>query len=192
VFVHEIGLPSSFSDVPNTYWAWRYIEQLSNAGVTGGCTSSPPNYCPEDSVTRAQMAVFLEKGTHYPMLFNPTNVLPSFDDTAGHWAEDWIEALKSDGVTSGCAVGLYCPEDPVTRAQMAVFLLKAEHGVSYTPPPATGAFADVPLGYWADKWIEQLAAEGITGGCATGLYCPDDPVTRAQMAVFLVKTFGLP
>jgi hypothetical protein len=50
----------------------------------------------------------------------------------------------------------------------------------------------VPVGYWADKWIEQLAAENITGGCATGLYCPDDPVTRAQMAVFLVKTFGLP
>ncbi|PWB76779.1 MAG: hydrolase Nlp/P60, partial [Anaerolineales bacterium] len=58
----------------------------------------------------------------------------------------------------------FCPDTPVTRAQMAVFLLKSKHGVSYTPPAATGVFTDVPVGYWADKWIEQLAAEGITGG----------------------------
>jgi hypothetical protein len=180
----------SFNDVPITYWAWQYIERLSNAAITGGCATG--TYCPEDQVTRAQMAVFLEKGMAFPSSFTPPNVTPTFNDTIGHWAEDWIEALKSDGVTSGCAAGLYCPEDPVTRAQMAVFLLKAKHGVSYSPPPATGVFTDVPIGYWADKWIEQLAAENITGGCATDLYCPDDPVTRAQMAVFLVKTFNLP
>ncbi|PWB77181.1 MAG: hypothetical protein C3F07_02515, partial [Anaerolineales bacterium] len=56
----------------------------------------------------------------------------------------------------------------------------------------TGVFTDVPVGYWADKWIEQLAAEGITGGCGGSNYCPDTSVTRAQMAVFLVKTFNLP
>jgi peptide/nickel transport system substrate-binding protein len=183
---------TSFSDLNNSYWAWQYVERLYNAGITGGCSTSPLIYCPEDQVTRAQMAVFLEKGMAFPASFNPPNAAPTFTDTVGHWAEDWIEALKNDGVTSGCATGLYCPEDPVTRAQMAVFLLKAKHGTSYTPPAATGVFTDVPVGYWADKWIEQLATEGITGGCATGLYCPDDPVTRAQMAVFLVKTFNLP
>jgi hypothetical protein len=52
-------------------------------------------------------------------------------------------------------------------------------------------FADVPLGHWAGSWIEQLAREGITGGCGGGNYCPDSPVTRAQMAVFLTRTFGL-
>ncbi|PKN93180.1 MAG: hypothetical protein CVU44_12185, partial [Chloroflexi bacterium HGW-Chloroflexi-6] len=46
--------------------------------------------------------------------------------------------------------------------------------------------------YWAAAWIKQLAAEGITGGCGAGNYCPDRPVTRAQMAVFLVKAFNLP
>jgi hypothetical protein len=184
--------PFTFDDVANTYWASSYIDRLYNAKITGGCTTSPLNYCPEGQVTRAQMAVFLEKGMAFPTSFNPPNVTPTFTDTVGHWAEDWIEALKRDGVTSGCAAGLYCPEDPVTRAQMALFLLKAKHGSSYSPPPATGVFTDVPVGYWADKWIEQLAAEGITGGCDTDLYCPNDPVTRAQMAVFLVKTFGLP
>jgi hypothetical protein len=53
-------------------------------------------------------------------------------------------------------------------------------------------FADVPPTYWAAAWIKQLATEGITGGCGSGNYCPETPVTRAQMAVFMVKAFNLP
>jgi hypothetical protein len=75
---------------------------------------------------------------------------------------------------------------------MAVFLLRTKYGNGYTPPPATGVFADVPTNYWSAAWIEQLAAEGITGGCGNGTYCPNMVVTRAQMAVFLVTTFDLP
>jgi hypothetical protein len=76
---------------------------------------------------------------------------------------------------------------------MAVFLLRSEHGASYTPPLPTGTlFTDVSSGYWAAAWIEQLAAESITSGCAANLYCPENPATRAQMAVFLVRTFNLP
>jgi hypothetical protein len=77
---------------------------------------------------------------------------------------------------------------------MAVFLLRAKHGSSYAPPSigAGSGFTDVPPSYWAAAWIKQLAAEGITGGCGSGTYCPEAPVTRAQMAVFLVRTFGLP
>ncbi|MCU0293201.1 MAG: hypothetical protein MUF10_14610, partial [Thermoanaerobaculaceae bacterium] len=61
------------------------------------------------------------------------------------------------------------------------------------PPPGTGAvFTDVPLSYWAVSWIEQLFAEGITTGCGTvGMYCPDEPLPRSQMAVFLKRTLGL-
>jgi hypothetical protein len=53
-------------------------------------------------------------------------------------------------------------------------------------------FTDVPGSQPLAKWIEQLAREGITGGCGGGMYWPDDPVTRGQMAVFLVRTFNLP
>jgi hypothetical protein len=81
----------------------------------------------------------------------------------------------------------------VTCAQMAVFLLRSKYGPDYLPPPATGRiFDDVPEAHWAGAWIEQLAAEGITSGCGTRIYCPETPVTRAQMAVFLVRTFSLP
>ena len=75
---------------------------------------------------------------------------------------------------------------------MAVFLLKAEHGSAYTPPACTGAFGDVACPSLFADWIEQLAAEGVTAGCGGGNYCPDSPVNRAQMAVFLTKTFDLP
>jgi hypothetical protein len=77
---------------------------------------------------------------------------------------------------------------------MAVFLLKSKYGSSYIPPAvgASTGFADVPTTHWAAPWIKQLAAEGITGGCGTGIYCPESAVTRAQMAVFLVKAFNLP
>ncbi len=181
-----------FRDVFPNHWAFAWVERLAEAGITGGCNLE--HYCPDSPVTRGQMAVFLEKGLYYPDAFTPQNLEPTFNDTLGHWAEDWIEALKNDGITAGCGDGNYCPEDPVTRAQMAVFLLKAKHGASYIPPAVgtdTG-FGDVSIDHWAAAWIKQLAAESITGGCGGGNYCPDTSVTRAQMAVFLVKTFNLP
>jgi len=103
---------------------------------------------------------------------------------------DYVDTLARNGVTAGCGGGNYCRNASVTRAQMAVFLLKGEHGSSYTPPPCTGLFADVecaPTPAFAVDWIEQLSLEGITGGCGSGNYCPSNPVTRAQMAVFLLK-----
>lgn len=109
----------------------------------------------------------------------------------------WIHALRAAGVTQGCGtVPLrYCPDGNVTRAQMAVFLLKAKHGGGYVPQAATGMFGDVPAdnspGSFA-PWIEALAAEGITGGCGGGNFCPTVLVTRAQMAIFLVRAFNLP
>jgi len=177
--------------VPPDYWSGEWIQRLYAAGITGGCGNG--NYCPDNEVTRAQMAIFLEKGMH-DSSFLPPAVPISFGDTTGHWAQYWIEALNNDGITAGCGSGNYCPENSTTRAEMAVFLLRAKYGAGYTPPAvgASTGFSDVPTNYWAAAWIKQLAAEGITGGCGTNLYCPESPVTRAQMAVFLVRTFNLP
>lgn len=179
-----------FGDVPDSYWAWSNIEILYNTGVTGGCSTLPLLYCPTNTVTRAEMAVFLEKGLHGNS-FVPPNVSPTFSDTAGHWAEDWIEALKADQITTGCGTGLYCPNSPVTRAQMAVFLLKAKYGYDYSPLNVSPTFGDT-VGHWAEDWIEKLALDGITTGCGGGNYCPDSATTRDQMAVFLVNVFSLP
>ncbi len=191
--VYQIGY-KTFNDVPLDYWAWDYIERLYDSNITSGCNTSPLRYCPTNTVTRDQMAVFLLRGKHGSNYAPPTATGVFQDVPTNYWAADWIEQLAAEGITSGCNASpkQYCPTTPVTRDQMAVFLLKARHGSSYVPPTATGVFEDVPTDYWAAAWIEQLAAEGITSGCGGGNYCPTTPVTRDQMAVFLVKNFNLP
>lgn len=179
-----------FDDVPPDYWAFRFIETFARAGITAGC--GPSIYCPKASVTRAQMAVFLERGIRGSDYTPPPATGNVFLDVgATDFAAGFIEQFYQDGITGGCGNSNYCPEGEVTRAQMAVFLLRAKYGAAYSPPPPSGVFEDVDLSYWAVSWIEQLAAEGITGGCGGNNYCPDNPVTRDQMAVFLVRTFGL-
>ena len=186
----------TFGDVPDTYWAWGFIERLYNAGITSGCSVNPKQYCPTATVTRDQMAIFLLRGEHTSSYTPPTATGVFQDVPVDYWAADWIEQLAVEGITSGCSVNpkLYCPTAAVTRDQMAIFLLRAKYGSSYVPPTATGVFQDVPTNYWAADWIEQLAAEGITSGCSVTpkLYCPTTAVTRDQMAVFLVRNFNLP
>ena len=183
----------SFVDVPTNAFAWSQIESIYAAGITGGCSATPLNYCPNNTVTRAQMAVFLLKGIHGAGYTPPAATGTVFGDVpASAFAAAWIEQLVAEGITSGCGSGNYCPNGTVTRAQMAVFLLRAKYGSAYTPPAATGTvFGDVSSSDFAAAFIEQLVSEGITSGCGGGNYCPFGAVTRAQMAVFLQRTFGL-
>jgi RHS repeat-associated protein len=113
------------------------------------------------------------------------------DVPSGNPTYPFVITMARNGITSGCAPGTFCPNNPVLRSQMAIFLLRAKHGGSYVPPPATGTmFDDVPIGSFGAAWIEQLAREGVTGGCQANppLYCPNASVTRAQMAIFLLRT----
>ena len=190
-FTRTIHVGNSFPDVPTTNPFYAFIENLFHSGATGGCGGG--NYCPSGTVTRAQMAVFLLKGkfgsNHVPP---PATGTVFLDVHIGDFAADWIEELAGLGITGGCGGGNYCPSQPVTRAQMAVFLLKAEHGSGYVPPDCMGVFGDVPCpGSTFAPWVEELAAEGITAGCGGGNYCPNDPNIRGQMAVFLVKVYGM-
>jgi hypothetical protein len=184
-----LHIGDSFPDVPTSQQFYKYIENIFHNGITGGCGSG--NYCPDSSVTRAQMAVFLLKAEHGSSFVPPvcTGVFP--DVPCPGPLTDWIEELFHEGITGGCGGGDYCPNNPVRRDQMAAFLLKAEHGSSYAPPTCTGIFPDVPCPSLFADWVEQLFHESVTGGCGAGNYCPANPNTRGQMAVFLVKTFGL-
>ncbi len=102
----------------------------------------------------------------------------------------FVENILHHGITSGCGDGNFCPDTEVTRAQMAVFLLRASHFPNYRPVAATGIFLDVPRDSFAADWIEDIYNRGITAGCSTSplLYCPDNPVSRAQVAVFLLTS----
>jgi hypothetical protein len=184
------GWFADFLDVPQSNPFHGDVEKVFRAAVTAGC--GPGLYCPDAGTTRAQMTVLLLKAD-YGAPFVPPMCAGIFDDVScpGPYA-DWIEFLYTYRISGGCGVNLYCPDVPVTRGQMAPLLLKARHGFDYLPPPCQGVFGDVdcPGNMFVD-WIERLAVEGITAGCGGGDFCPNSPVTRGQMAVFLGKSFFL-
>jgi len=102
-----------------------------------------------------------------------------------------VMTLISLGITAGIGDGLYGVDQPTLRRQMAVFLLKAKYGLCYAPPLCiVQVFDDVPCSSGFAPWINQLVADGVTGGCGNGTnYCPTNPVLRQQMAVLLLRTF---
>jgi hypothetical protein len=169
-----------FDDVSESVFA-DDIVWLSAAGITRGCTADGTRFCPDDPVTRGQMAAFLNRALGLPV--PPEG--DRFIDDGGIFETD-IEALAAAGITRGCTADgtRFCPDDPVTRGQMAAFLNRA---LGLPVPPEGDRFIDDGGIFETD--IEALAAAGITRGCtADGTrFCPDDPVTRGQMAAFLYR-----
>jgi len=114
-------------------------------------------------------------------------VVPPFSDIDGHRFEADIEWMRLAGLTEGCGGGQFCPDAPVTRGQMASFLVRA----LALPTTTTNAFTDDD-GLASEDAINRLAAAGITTGCAPTRFCPAANVTRVEMATFLARGFDLP
>lgn len=190
----RIGGPCNspiFGDVPTGYWAKRHIEALYFAGISAGCSLNPRLYCPDRKVSRAEVAVSLIIAKGPSGYVPPPCTTPLFGDVpCTHYAAPWINEFARRGITAGCGNGNYCPDGLVDRGTMAYFLLKTL-GIP-TPTTCTGMFSDVPCSLWYAPWVEELARRGFTAGCGNGQYCPSTLVTRANMAVFVVKTFGVP
>ncbi len=155
------------------------IEKLVDAGITSGCGGG--KFCPNDNVTRGQMAAFLVRA-----LDLPSAPSAGFSDTAGTTFEANVDSLAAAGITGGCGNGRYCPDGAVTRGQMAAFLVRA---LDLPSAPSAG-FSDT-AGTTFEANIDSLAAAGITSGCGDDRYCPDAKVTRGQMAAFLVRALDL-
>lgn len=159
---------------------FEYVKTLAAAKITSGCVAVPAQYCP-DGLTRA-----LTGGDTFP--YSST---PYFEDVpATHPFFKHIQKMKELGLTSGCSAKpvLYCPDAPVTRGQMAVFIVRALTGddFEYGSVPY---FQDVaPSDSWF-SYIQKLRDLGITSGCSSASYCANQPTTRGQMAAFLVRAF---
>ena len=174
------SLPDRFVDIADSVFR-DDINAIANAGYTRGC--NPPGndrFCPNDPVTRGQMAAFLVRALNLP------GSDFGFVDTAGHVFEGDIAALAEAGITRGCnppANNRFCPDDPMTRGQMAAFLKRALDLAAAGDQGLTDIAESVFVGD-----INALYASGITRGCnppANNRFCPDDPITRGQMAAFL-------
>jgi hypothetical protein len=188
-------VPSTFVDVPPTYWAWKFIENMYSRGVFSNCSASPLLFCPEDAVTRGQMAIILLRAKMGAAYVPPACTVARFGDVpCSSPLAPWVNELVARGVTAGCGGGNYCPDSPVTRAQMAVFLLATKEGPGYSPDPSclSAPFNDMPCFSPFAIWVRELVTRGVTAGCGGGAFCPADVVNRAQMSIFISTMFNLP
>jgi hypothetical protein len=181
----------AFSDVPCDFLFYGSIQRILEKAVTSGCL--PSFYCPFNPVTRLQMAAFIIRAMGETPVSPCTGVfsdVPISSQFCGH-----VERMSQLGITGGCVAGppaQYCPTSPVTRGQMAAFIVRARvladpRWTVWAKPVPT--FADVPASYLFQGHVERLSLEQVTDGCTASLYCPNDSITRGQMAVFLVRAF---
>jgi len=158
---------------------FRYdVLWAADEGITAGCGFE--RFCPKASVTREQMASFLARALHLPAASRDW-----FRDDASSAHQADINRVAQAGLAAGCAAGRFCPRSNVTRGQMASFLARALH-----LPSATRDWFRDDNGTTHEGAINRLAEAGVTGGCASGRYCPEASVTREQMAAFLHRAFG--
>jgi len=191
---------SPFSDVRLDHWAAHAIVAVQRAGIVAGYPGGA--YQPAQIVVREQMAVFI---TH--ALLGRENVpdgpsAASFPDVPpNHWAYKWVECARAHNLAFGYGDGLYHPDDVLNRAQMAAFIARAivkptgEEGLASYTPPERPTFLDVTLDNewsWAYRHVEYLAAHDIARGYPDGMYHPESPCARDQIAVYLAKAFRLP
>jgi len=179
-----------FSDVPPSNGFFDFINTMYERGITSGCATSPPQYCPNAPTTRDEMAVFIIVAIEGGSTFSYTTT-PYFTDVP---ATDpffkFVQKMKDLGITSGCSATMYCPSDPVTRGEMAVFIILGRYGAidfsALSGYSAAQIFSDVPPSSPFFPYIQEMAEAGITAGCGSGMYCPNTSLTRGQMAVFIV------
>jgi hypothetical protein len=174
-FLDDDGLPEE-----------GYIEAAVAAGITTGC--NPPSndrFCPDRTLTRAEMATMLVRA-----LDLPASSLDAFTDDGNSVHEASINALAAAGITRGCDPPhntMFCPDDPVDRGQVAAFLVRA---LGLTEGGDIDHFTDDDESVFEHD-INLIAGAGVTSGCGTAAYCPRDPLPRRQMAVFLARALGL-
>lgn len=181
-----------FTDVPETGVFYEDIYRIAARGVTVGCASNPPKFCPDDIVTREQMAAFIMRalGEFSP----PTPPSQRFNDVPpANVFYGFIDRMAVLGITVGCGNGNYCPGSAVLHQEMAAFIMRARSEFS-PPTPPSQRFNDVPPSNPFYNFIERMGALGIWNGqgCpGVNNYCPTAPVTRRQMARILVRAFGI-
>jgi hypothetical protein len=156
------------------------IDLIAQWGITVGC-NPPANdlFCPENNVTRGQMAAFMRRSFR-----TPTSQYDYFyDDDASVFEAD-INSITAVGITKGCnppTSSQYCVNSNITRGQMAAFLVR-----TLDLPSGPDVFSDDSTSIFEGD-INALAAAGIAKGCGEDRFCPDALVTRQQMASFLVR-----
>jgi hypothetical protein len=180
--------PQVFEDVPPSVYYFDPVNALYNKHITAGCASDPLIYCPDMNIPRWQMAVFVVRAVFGGDNFTAPTI-PVFNDVpSGSPGFAWIQEMSVLGITEGCGNGDFCPNETVARDQMAVFVIRMRYGATalFDFPP-TPYFTDVTPETFGWSWIQRMKEDSITNGCTLTTFCPTDPVTRGEMAVFVMS-----
>lgn len=190
----------TFVDVPASHPYYQDIEILYAKGLTAGCSTNPLKYCPDQTMSRAQAAVFILRTSLGPGYVPkpPTHIFTD-DWDKGPWAESLAEGMKSNCYSAGClAYPLkYCPWNQIPREQVVIFILKLKYGKEYIPPAATGTlFADMTdPSFYATSWAEQAYKEELIPDCGKNgskpKFCPEGLVSRGLAADMIVRARNL-
>ena len=164
------------------------VTEMVGYGFSAGCSAAPLDYCPNLPITRAQAAVMLVRGVYGSDNF-AYSTTPHFSDVnASSFGFAWIQKLYELGITAGCGNGNFCPGENLPRDQASVLLVRSRlGGQTVYDFPSTPYFTDVPASSFAFKAVQRLRLENITAGCGANSFCPSEPVTRGQMAVFIMR-----
>jgi hypothetical protein len=191
------GSPSAqtFNDVSASDPYFDYVSLLQADGVTAGCSTSPPLYCPGTPVTRAQMSVFivaaLDRAQGTSLIYTQT---PYFQDvTSGSSYFPFVQRIKDLGITAGCSTNppLFCPDTTITQGQMAVFMIAGwmlENNLSTFTYTTTPYFTDVPSTDIYFRFVQKMRDLGFWNGCSATSYCESSAVTRDQMAPMIMRS----
>ena len=162
------------------------IDLLAESGITEGCDKENDyRFCPQNKVTRAQMVAFLGRALGLTATTGDGTFTANFSDVnPGSEYAGYLDQLGL--IASGYPDGTFRPSQPITRGETAIMLNKA---LKLDANENRNTFTDVPPGTELATAAANLVAAGVTRGCATEpepLFCPDDFLTRGQMATLLV------
>ncbi|MDA8337220.1 MAG: S-layer homology domain-containing protein [Peptococcaceae bacterium] len=164
-------------------WARSDIEKLVALGAVTGYPGG--TFHPDADITRAEFVTVLVKAFQLPPKPGPV-----FTDTAHNWAKHFISTAAAYGIVKGYNGGLFRPDAPVTREQMAVMIVRA---AKLTPVAGDLAFTDSEsIDSWAARDIVTAVADGIIKGFPDGTFKPDAYATRAEAAAAVVRALDRP
>lgn len=191
---------ASFNDVPAGTQYLDSISLMSTYGITAGCSTSPPLYCPDDGVTREQMAVFvvvaLDRALNQTDEYTPAAIFQDVSSSSVYYP--FVQRLYDLGITAGCSTNPpdFCATNPITQGEMAVYIIvawmQANNLTSFTYT-TTPYFTDVPSTDLYFRFVQKMRDMGFWDGCSSTEYCETSNVTRGQMAPMLMRSiFGTP
>jgi len=182
---------SGFTDLADSDFLAPFVYQVFEQAIIPSCASSPFSFCPSSGLSRSDAAAFIIRAAFGDSFSYSQSAY--FDDVPS-WDPNfkYVQKLRDLNITAGCDTRWYCASSLATRSDVAVFVIraiqaKAGKDVNRFGYPPTAFFADVPASDARFAFIQAMKAAGITSGCSPTTYCATAAVTRAELAVFLVR-----